>query len=129
MASIVSSLEADGTLHVWYVARLQELSRELPERRVPLESITDLDQNLWFSTYDESPTCRAVAAHAKRIFDADLAYPVLLSPGGEVLDGMHRVAKAWLSGLKEIRALQFAEMPSPDQIIPQYDVARHGVPG
>lgn len=128
MASIVSSLEADGTLHVWYVARLHELSKGLTERSVPLESLTDLDQNLWFSTYDEVPTCRAVAAHAKRILDADLKHPVLLSPAGEVLDGMHRVAKAWLSGLKEVRVLQFAEMPSPDRIIPRYDAALHGIP-
>lgn len=126
MSGIVSSLEPDGTLYVWYVARLQGLSSGLPERSVPLESLTDLDENLWFSTYGEVPTCRAVAAHAARIFDADMGHPVLLSPAGEVLDGMHRVAKAWLSGMKEVRAVQFSEMPPPDEVIPEFNAAGGG---
>lgn len=129
MAEILSSLSPDGTLSVWYVPRLRELSSALPTCRVALTSLEDLDRNLWFNTYGEVPTCRAVAVHAKRIYEAELQYPVLLSPEGEVMDGMHRVAKAWLSGMSDILAVKFPEMPPPDEVIPDYDMARHGVPG
>ena len=129
MEEILTTLKPDGTLSVWYVARLQQLSASLPKRWVPLDSLTDLDQNLWFNTYGEVPTCRAVAVHAKRIIDANLEYPVILSPEGEIMDGMHRVAKAWLAGMTEILAVQFTETPPPDEIIPCYNVARHGIPG
>ena len=129
MAEIVSSLAPDGTLSVWYVQRLRELSRGLPARRVALASLEEFDQNLWFNTYGEVPTCRAVAAHAKRIYEAELEYPVLLTPAGEIMDGMHRVAKAWLLGLTEILAVQFPEIPPPDEVIPNYDLTRHGIPG
>jgi hypothetical protein len=129
MAEILSSLSPDGTLSVWYVGRLRQLSSTLPKRWVSLSSLGDLDQNLWFNTYGEVATCRAVAVHAKRIYEANLEYPVLLSPEGEVMDGMHRVAKAWLSGMSEILAIQFTEMPPPDEVIPGYDMIRHGIPG
>jgi hypothetical protein len=118
---ITSTLGPDGTLSVWHIERLRQLANGLPSQRVSLASLRDLDENLWFSTYGETPTCRAVAVHARRIYEADLNYPVLLSPGGEVLDGMHRVARAWLLGMTEILAVQFTEMPPPDEVIPQFN--------
>jgi hypothetical protein len=33
------------------------------------------------------------------------------------MDGMHRVAKAWLLGLSTIQAVQFVQDPEPDQIV------------
>jgi len=129
MTEILSTLAPDGTLSVWYVERLRQLAEALPSGRVPLASIEDLDRNLWFNTYAEAPTCRAVALHARRIYEARLEYPILLSPEGEVMDGMHRVAKAWLLGMTEILAVRFDELPPPDEVIPNYDISRHGIPG
>ncbi len=57
------------------------------------------------------PTCRAVAEHARDIFAADLSYPIILSPDGEVLDGWHRICKAFLQGIEELDAVQLTEMP------------------
>src|SRR4030095_4120322 len=61
------------------------------------------------------PTCRRVAAHARRIYEADFDKPVILSATGHVMDGMHRVAKAWILGLKTIRAVKFPRDPEPDE--------------
>ena len=59
-----------------------------------------------------------MAAHARRIYEADSEKPVILSATGQVMDGMHRVAKAWLLGRKTIRAVKFPRDPEPDETLP-----------
>lgn len=107
-----------GGRAVWYTERLWQLARHLPVKSVSIESIAEFDCNCWF---DESkpPTCRAVAAHAKRIYEADLSHPIILSAEGYLMDGGHRLAKAWLLGAKEIQAVQFEVDPEPDEVRPE----------
>jgi hypothetical protein len=107
---------AQGRL-VWYTERLWALAQDLPVKSVAIERITELDQNCWFGP-DSPPTCRAVARHVQRILDADLAYPIILSADGGLMDGGHRLAKAWLLGNTEILAVQFLQDPEPDHILP-----------
>jgi len=102
---------------VWFVERLWHLARDLPARQVPLDTIKEFDQNCWFSTATP-PTCRAVADHARRIIEADLHFPIILSAEGHLMDGGHRVAKAYLAGLPTIAAVQFLQDPEPDYILP-----------
>jgi len=33
------------------------------------------------------------------------------------MDGGHRIAKAWLAGLKEVRAQRFERDPEPDCVV------------
>jgi hypothetical protein len=101
---------------VWYTERLWALARDLPVKAVPIDGIAEFDQNCWFGPASP-PTCRAVARHAQRIFAADLAYPIILSAGGGLMDGGHRLAKAWLLGQTEILAVQFVQDPAPDTIL------------
>lgn len=103
---------------VWHTERLWELTRDLPVRTVPLDSIAEFDQNCWFDA-ERPPTCRAVARHVGRINEADLSYPIILSADGRLMDGGHRIAKAWLLELAEIQAVQFAEDPAPDYVLPE----------
>jgi hypothetical protein len=42
------------------------------------------------------PACRAIAEHARDIYEADLSYPIILAQSGEVLDGWHRICRAFL---------------------------------
>ena len=99
------------------VDRLIQLSRDLPVRSVPLDDIFEFGEVYWFDL-DHPPTCRSVVSHMKRIQEVDLTYPIILSDDGHVMDGMHRVAKAELMGLAEIRAVQFPRDPAPDQVKP-----------
>jgi hypothetical protein len=115
MAQKHSRLTEQGRA-VWYTERLWQLARELPVKTIALESIGEFDQNCWFGPEDE-PTCRAVARHAKRISGADLFYPIILSAEGHLMDGGHRLAKAWLLGLTEIQAVQFSVDPEPDHLL------------
>lgn len=96
--------------------RLVALSAELPRKRVPLNAIRELDEAYWFDGESSIPTCRAIADHARLIAKTDLKYPIILSADGRVMDGMHRVAKAYLEGQEEIEAVQFSIDPQPDYV-------------
>ena len=109
-----SRLSPNGR-YIWYTERLWQLAQNLPVKSVSIESIAEFDQNCWFDA-DKPPSCRIVAAHAKRIYEADLSYPIILSTEGFLMDGGHRSAKAWLLDLKEIRAVQFETNPEPDEV-------------
>ena len=107
----------DGVTRVWDVARLWELAKELPVKAVPIRDISALDEVTWFGEGpDGHPTCRRGAEHARRIYAADLDVPVILSCAGWVMDGMHRICKAYLTGREEIQAVQFPQDPEPDEI-------------
>ena len=99
----------------WNTERLWTLSQNLPVKMVSLDSIAEFDQNCWFDAA-HLPTCRAVAAHARRIGEADLSHPIILSAEGFLVDGGHRLGKASLLGLTEIAAVQFEADPEPDWI-------------
>lgn len=104
----------DG-LRAWDVDRLIELARDLPVIDIPLSDIADLDRPYWYD-HGYVPTVRSVAEHARLILDADLSFPIILSAGGGVMDGMHRVAKAVVEGRSRISARRFREDPEPDYV-------------
>jgi hypothetical protein len=54
--------------------------------------------------------------HIRLIHVADMAFPIILSSQGAIMDGRHRVAKALLEGRTEIEAVQFVTDPEPDYI-------------
>lgn len=103
-------------LCAWNVHRLVDLSRGLVRERVPLSAIRELDEPHWAHERIHQLTCREIAEHARLIFESDLAFPVILSSDGRVMDGMHRVSKALLQGLGDIEAVRFIHDPEPDYI-------------
>ena len=107
-------------LLAWAVHRLVELTSGLSVIDVPLEEIRELNEPFWFSSEGDQPTCRKVAEHAQLIEETSLEYPIILNADGRVMDGMHRVCKAWMQGMKSIKAFRFAVAPEPDFV---------GIPG
>jgi hypothetical protein len=106
--------QSPGGILAWDVDRLIELSRGFERRRVPLGQIRELDE-AW-SGEGERPTWRAMVEHIRLIDEADLAFPIILSASGSVMDGMHRVAKALRHGQTDIVAVRFGEDPPADHI-------------
>jgi hypothetical protein len=100
-------------LLAWDVHRLVRLSKTLPRKRVPLAAIRELDE-AW--SRGEPVTWRAMIEHIRLMDAADLAYPIILSSAGRVMDGMHRVAKSVREGRADIEAVQFDVDPSPDHV-------------
>jgi len=103
-------------LLAWDVDRLVEASRDLPVIDVPLTEIAELDETFWFDHEQLAPTCRRIAEHAKLMNETDLRHPILLSAGGRVMDGMHRVCRAWIEGRESVRAVRFEVDPEPDYV-------------
>lgn len=104
----------DGSMRYWRMAPLWASAAGLPVKKVRLRDLTCLDEVCWFSEpMKKLPTCRAVAEHARDIYEADFSYPIILSPSGDVLDGMHRICKAHLQGMEEIDAVQLTSLPEP----------------
>jgi mannose-6-phosphate isomerase-like protein (cupin superfamily) len=101
-------------LLAWDVDRLVALSAGLSRKRIPLTEIRELDEP--WSGDGHPVTWRAILEHVKLIDEADLSFPIILSANGEVMDGRHRIAKAFREGRAEIEAVQFAEDPEPDQV-------------
>lgn len=103
-------------LLAWDVDRLVELTADLPVHDLPLEEVRELDEPHWYDAEGDVPTVRSIAGHVRLIGEVDLAYPVILSAEGRVMDGMHRIARAWLEGRKAVPAVQFEVDPPPDYV-------------
>ena len=101
-------------MRAWNVHRLVELSDALVRERVPLSAFRELDEPYWSSGEGQKLTCREVADHARLILESDLAFPIILSSDGRIMDGMHRVCKALMNEMKSIKAFRLAATPEPD---------------
>jgi hypothetical protein len=104
----------DHGLDAWDVDRLIELSRDLPVIEVPLDSIWEVDSNYWFSVAPREPTMRSVVRHMQLVQEVDPSFPIILGVDGRVMDGMHRIVRAFLEGATTIKAVRFATHPEPD---------------
>lgn len=86
---------ADGSMRLWRMRQLWEAAAGLPARKVRVADLPGFDRVRWFGgPLHLLPTCRAVVEHARDICEADLSFPIILCPSGDVLDGMHRICKS-----------------------------------
>ena len=106
-------------LLAWDVDRLVHLSRAFAVRVVPLAEIRELDEAIFGE--DEAPTWRSFAAHLRLVQEAELQYPIIRAANGAVMDGMHRVTRAFVEGRETIDAVQFVADPAPDHVGRQPD--------
>lgn len=65
--------------------------------------------NISYSALDVIKHPKKYQADYKRIMKADLSYPIILSFDGFIVDGVHRISKAYLEERKEINAYVFDE--------------------
>ncbi len=92
--------------------QLWELAKDLPVKKVRVSELAGFDDVHWFGgPRNLLPTCRAIADHARDIFECDLSYPIIIAPDGEVLDGWHRICKAHINGVEELDAVQLTSFP------------------
>lgn len=103
-------------LLAWDVDHLIARTRDLQPVEVPLAAIGELDDAYWYQDEGAVPTCRSIVEHLRLIWEADLAFPIILDPEGRVMDGMHRAARALLEGCTHLRAYRLTELPPPDYV-------------
>ena len=99
----------------WYVETVWAAARDLPVEQVALDTVHEVDADCWFRS--GPVTVREVVDHARRINEADLDIPIILAADGQVLDGMHRVAKAVLHGRSTVPAQRLPVDPEPDWLL------------
>jgi hypothetical protein len=93
----------------YYVSDLWEAAKDLPVYEVPLVGfITDI--SVWSRTGDDF---KEFCMHAQLVNKANLKYPIILTPGGDIADGRHRLAKALITGKTTIKIQRLAHMPEP----------------
>ena len=100
--------------HYWRIETLWQAVADLPVQEVDLDRIgwqQDGCHNL-----SHPPLWGELASHCKRAMVADLFYPVIVDRDWQVIDGMHRIIKAYVTGQNTIRAVQLPDMPKPDRM-------------
>jgi hypothetical protein len=98
----------------WWTESLWVAAAGLPVVELPIAEVREFDEDCWFD--GRAPSCREVAEHARRIAQADLAHPVIIASDGRLMDGGHRIAKAWLAGREVVDAVRFEVDPDPDWV-------------
>lgn len=111
--------EDDDNLYCWKASTLWKLSETMPIEQVALDSFDWTNDNFQCNSLSEPPLWRDIGDHTKRILQADLQYPIVISAEGNIMDGMHRILKCYVFGLPTVKAVRFTENPPPDMVIPQ----------
>lgn len=89
----------------WEATDLVQYAKGLPVYKLPLKY---LDLSIMPFTVTN---VISLANHIKRVNETDLAYPVIVGPSGNILDGWHRVVKALLAGQEFVKAVRLTTMP------------------
>jgi hypothetical protein len=99
----------------------------LPVVSVSIEALQELDRVSWYGGDKHAGrlTVRQFVAHARRIDEADLEQPILLSAEGKMLDGFHRLAKALKIGRTHLPAKRFLTDPDPLRTVDMPDYILH----
>jgi len=95
--------------HTWSVARLIQLSKDLPVMNVPVAHLN-------LSDYYNRLFLREFVMHMDAVMNADLSKPIILDEDGEIMDGRHRVMKALFKRKNKIKAVRFDVNPKPCSI-------------
>ncbi len=54
---------------------------------------------------------RTFAVHCARVMDADISYPIILTPCGGILDGRHRLARMLIDGVETVKFIKLKKLP------------------
>jgi len=89
---------------VWNVEHLWFAARGLPVDSVEVSNLPEPDMNV---APDE------MLDFLRRVMNAQMGYPILLTPDGRVADGRHRLVRARVEGRPYIMVQRFKVMPEP----------------
>ena len=100
---------SDGK-NIWAVKDLWRAAEGLTPKVVSVAKLVELnnDRHSW-GKIDQ----KEMVQHVKRVMNADMSYPLILSPDGWIADGLHRLTRAMLEGHETISVVRLNEMPEP----------------
>jgi hypothetical protein len=113
-------VESDAdNLYYWKASTLWKLAETMTVEDVPLSSFDWTNSNFQCNSLSDPPLWKDIGDHARKIINADLQYPIIISADGDIMDGMHRVLKCYMFDVPTIKAVRFTETPPPDRVIPK----------
>ena len=97
----------------WNLSELWRLSEDFPIKAVPVSDLWDeMYSKVWcWQNEDEVINNQFFLHHMKRVLDADLNYPIILSEENYIFDGVHRLMKCKLYNIETINCVQFTKDP------------------
>ena len=96
----------------WSLETIWKAAENLPVEEVEVDVLWLDYANIWCWRHEEEDlTHDYFLSHMKRVLEADLEYPIMLSEEGLVFDGIHRLTKAKLLGIQTIKVKRFKEDP------------------
>jgi hypothetical protein len=102
----------DSRTPYWTMRTIWAAAEGKPVVTVAIENLNILDAVVRFGgPKNVEPTIRTVVERAHDVFSADLGYPIIMTRSGDVLDGAHRIAKAYLQGERTISAVVIDDYP------------------
>ena len=112
---------------------LKSFSEEIPIENVLTETLRDAvaeGNTYWLDTegkmfgpaeilrdWDAAQHNPLWTEHIESIKHADLDNPLWIAPNGFVFDGMHRLTKAFIEGVKEIKVRRFTTLPEDAVVV------------
>ncbi|MBN1971354.1 MAG: hypothetical protein JXR48_17805 [Candidatus Delongbacteria bacterium] len=99
--------------NAWDVDRLIEMTKDFDVIEVDVLELLERNKFHWYQG-DNLPTVKSIFDHMKLVEECSLDYPIILSTEGIIMDGMHRVGKAYLQNIQTIKAVKFDYTPKPD---------------
>src|SRR5690349_2730054 len=97
--TLYSEPDASGVVRYWRMPTIWAAAEHGKRTEMEVQSLAILDEVVWFGgPKNRQPTLRNVAEHAADIVNADMTYPVIVTRSGDILDGAHRIARAYLEG-------------------------------
>lgn len=97
----------DGHGNYYSVAKLVDDTKHLKPFDMPIAGLC-LSDRIW-----DGNNIFALAFHCKRVMEADLTKPIILSWDGDIADGRHRIIKALIEGRTTIPAVRMHWQPTP----------------
>lgn len=94
---------------VWRVPDLWKAAEGFPVEEVHIEALGWLLEE-W--PWGDLRSLTDFAQHMERVRAADLSYPIILSQAGDLMDGAHRLVKAYFLWTS-IRVVRFEQDPPP----------------
>ena len=99
----------------WNLQDIWKLSENLKVTKIKVSELWDNRyKEAWCWQHEEETINNLFFLHhMKRVLNADLSYPIILSEENLIFDGVHRLMKAKHLGLEYIDCVQFVKDPTP----------------
>jgi len=97
---------------IWNVKDIWKAAEGIEPKLMQISDVINIDEFLdSYSWSVGKMTVRDILDHTERIENADLNYPIILTPEGCVADGCHRIVRAIKEGKDSILTIKLKTMP------------------